>query len=86
VHSGAYFPSYWQEFVTGSLNITENMKTWNKSIDPRIRSRKVSKCTLVCLNAFLRLHQMFTGESGSLRYSPCMPHSNTRGGKCYLCC
>lgn len=27
VHSRAYFLSYWQEFVTGYVNITENMKT-----------------------------------------------------------
>lgn len=26
-HSRAYSHSYWQEFVTGYVNITENMKT-----------------------------------------------------------
>lgn len=43
-----------EEIVTESLNIIENMKTWNKCIDLRIYWRKDSRYPLVCLIFFLK--------------------------------
>lgn len=85
VHSGAYFLSYWQEFVTGYVNITENMKTWNKSIDSRIHSRIWVHTGWFYLILFKdELHWLFTADRYNLAGPSLSAFFNIHESKCYL--